>query len=182
MRQIALSTLISISAIPGPALGCWDAAGQRYGVSPQLLYAMAQVESSLNPSAVNRSHLRRTRSYDIGLMQINSSNLDGLSRFGIRESDLYDACTNIFVAAWLLSQQFARYGVSWEAVGAYNAACTQLKGENCQRARSEYAWRVYRRLTGQPASSKASKSISSASSSNAGSMPHPVILAIRVSR
>src|SRR4051812_15716482 len=139
MRRFALPTLFVLSATPCIALGCWDEAGQRYGVSPQLLYAMAQVESGLNPHAANRSHLARTQSYDIGLMQINSSNLRGLARFGIKEADLYDACTNIHVGAWLLSQQFTRHGVSWEAVGAYNAACTQLKGADCQRARSAYA-------------------------------------------
>lgn len=173
MRHIALPTLFVLIAVPCSAFDCWNDAGQRYGVSPQLLYAMAQVESGLNPLAVNRSHLRRTRSYDIGLMQINSSHLGALARFGIREADLYDACTNISVAAWLLSQQFARYGVSWEAVGAYNAACSQLKGEHCQRARSAYAWRVYRRLAGQSAPSHASRT---SADMRAVFTPHPVLL------
>lgn len=186
MQRLALSTLFALSAVPCIAYGCWDEAGQRYGISPHLLYAMAQVESSLNANAVNRSHLQRTRSYDIGLMQINSSNLRGLARHGIKESDLYDACTNIHVGAWLLSQQFARYGVSWEAVGAYNAACTQLKGADCQRARSDYAWRVYRRLTGQSAlekttAAKPAKSHVPAPRTTAAPVMYPLILSARVS-
>lgn len=159
--------------VPVHAFACWDEAGQRYGVSPQLLYAIAQAESNLKPQAINLTHRQRTGSYDIGLMQINSSHLPALARLGINERDLYNPCTNIHVGAWLLAQTFARHGVTWDGVGAYNAACTQLKGPACTTARSRYAWRVYRRLPIQGTSG--SRHIVVPSSAQ------PVILAVKVS-
>src|ERR1700676_1152166 len=145
MRRIATAIFVLCLA-PSLASACWDEAGELYGVSPQLLYAMARVESSLNPNAVNTSHRKDTDSYDIGLMQINSSHLPSLARHGINEADLYDPCTNIHVGAWLLADEFSRYGVTWEGVGAYNAACTRLRGKDCRAARAKYAWLVYRHL------------------------------------
>ena len=151
MQWGPLSGCLALLSLPAHALACWDEAAHRYGVSSQLLYAVAKVESHLNPNAINLSHRQRTGSYDIGLMQINSSHLPKLARHGITEAHLYDPCTNLQVGAWLLADAFARHGVTWNAVGAYNAACSQLKGEACARARSEYAWKVYRRLPQTPA-------------------------------
>jgi soluble lytic murein transglycosylase-like protein len=140
------SALLFLTLATPASATCWQYAAQRYGVSADLLYAIAQVESDLRPRAVNRRHLARTGSYDIGLMQINSSHMGALRRYGISEHDLYDPCTNLLVGAWILAGIFARHGVSWDSVGAYNAACSQLKGAACQRARSGYAWKVYRKL------------------------------------
>lgn len=152
MRSSSFVSLALMATLSPHALACWGEAGQRYGVSADLLYAIARVESNLNPKAVNRSHIQRTGSYDIGLMQINNRHLSVLSRHGISESDLFDPCTNIQVGAWLLSDLFSRNGTTWDAVGAYNAACSQLKRKACARARAKYAWRVYRQLPPQRSS------------------------------
>ncbi|HQR19505.1 MAG TPA: lytic transglycosylase domain-containing protein [Burkholderiaceae bacterium] len=156
MVRIALgATLLVVSFTASPA--CFSEAAARYGVSPQLLCAVARCESDMRPDAVNRSHVARTGTVDYGLMQINSGHLPWLKQYGITEQHLLDACTNVQVGAYILAEKMQRYGNSWEAVGAYNAACTQLKGEKCTEARMKYAWCVHRRLAqcADPASQKA---------------------------
>lgn len=181
MRNIQTAGLLLLLCASIRSEACWHQAAQRYSVSAELLYAIARVESDLNPLAVNRSHHARTGSYDIGLMQINSSHLRRLARHGIRERDLYDACTNIHVGAWLLADSFSRHGATWDGVGAYNAACTQLKGTACQSARARYAWRVHQQLSLQGV-------VRRRESSTNGGPPHatqearPVILSARVSQ
>lgn len=166
---------------PVLARACWEEAAQRYGVSAQLLYAIARVESDLNPNAINRSHRSRTGSYDIGLMQINTSHLRMLARYGIRERDLYDPCINIHVGAWLLAQSFSRHGATWDGVGSYNAACTELKGAACQNARSKYAWLVYRQLPSQQLSQRQPAAANAKHFRSAGQDGVPLILSARVS-
>lgn len=142
--------MLAATASSSALATCWNTAAELHGVSARLLYAIARVESGLNPHAVNRSHQAKTASYDIGLMQINSRHLPRLSAFGVREIDLYDTCVNLQVGAWLLADLFGRHGASWDSVGAYNASCSQLRGEACTRARTDYAWKVYRHLPDTP--------------------------------
>ncbi len=66
-----------------PAHACWEQAAERYGVSPELLYAIARTESGLDPQAIG---LNRNGSRDIGLMQINSAWLPKLTRTASRNA------------------------------------------------------------------------------------------------
>lgn len=136
---------------------CFETVGASSGIHPPLLRAIAQVESSNNPGATNKQHLGRTGSYDIGLMQINSRWLPTLKAFGIGERDLFEPCTSIEVGAWILSDLFRRHGSGWEAVGAYNAACSSLKGQACRKARDSYITKVRRALHGTGADSGATE-------------------------
>lgn len=128
---------------------CFEEAGAQYNVNPELLRGMAKVESSMRPDAINLTHEARTKSVDLGLMQINSRWLPALSKSNITREDLLkDPCLNVKVGAWILADNMRRHGPNWTAVGAYNAACTQLKGDECEKARMVYASKVWRAING----------------------------------
>ena len=126
---------------------CWFEAGERFGVDPWLLYAIATQESALNPTAVNVNRKGTSaESRDVGLMQINSFWFEALADMGISEEQLYDSCTNIHVGAWVLSQKIRIFGNTWNAVGAYNAGTART--QQAERRRQRYAAAVraiYRR-------------------------------------
>ena len=48
--------------------------------------------------------------------------LPRLARFGITRQALFEPCTNAYIGAWILRENLDRYGPTWDAVGAYNAA------------------------------------------------------------
>lgn len=135
MIRRTLSSLLVLIFLLGsrPAHAfCFEEAGAIYGVSPQLLWAIAKVESNFNASAVNRN---ANGSHDVGLMQINSWWVErGLLTPTLWRA-LGDPCTNVKVGAWILAQCFQRYGLSWEAVGCYNATSPEK--------RAKYAWKVF---------------------------------------
>lgn len=143
MRRLAI-ILVLFSSSPLYA-NCWERAGQMYNVPPLLLYAMAQQESSLNPTAFARAN---NGTYSVGLMQINSSWFPQLEKYGITERDLYHPCTSIHVGAWILAQEIERYGLTWTAVGAYYAgAYTEETKAWKLRHYRDYASKVMTRLS-----------------------------------
>jgi len=126
--------ILTLIIIPVSGFGfCFEEAGELYGISPVLLWAIAGVESDFNPQAVNRNG---DGSYDFGVMQINSSwapilGLDAWLKLG-------DPCFNVKAGAWILSQCIERHGYTWKAVGCYNARSSEK--------RAGYANRIYRKL------------------------------------
>ena len=134
VRLTLAAALVLISAPAAQA--CWNEVGLKYGISPDLLFAIARTESNLNPLAVNRANANG--SYDVGLMQINSTWFPRLRELGIDEQQLFDACVNLEVGAWILAQNMRRLGRSWDAIGAYNASSPDK--------RLRYARQVYRNL------------------------------------
>ncbi len=116
---------------------CFNEAGKRYGISPNLLKAVAITESSLRADIESPTN-------DIGLMGINRSWLPKLQKeFGITEQDVWNPCMNVHIGAWILAHGFKQHGRNWKAVGAYNAACTRLKGEACTEARNRYSRKIW---------------------------------------
>jgi soluble lytic murein transglycosylase-like protein len=128
---------------------CFQQAASKYSLDSRLLWSIAQMESRGRMSAVNLTHQSRTNTVDLGVMQINSSWLPKLKKYGItRDMLMSDRCLNIEVGAWILADLIARHGANWDAVGAYNTACKQLKGEKCEVSRMRYVRQVWRWYAG----------------------------------
>ncbi|MBD9461720.1 MULTISPECIES: transglycosylase SLT domain-containing protein [unclassified Pseudomonas] len=118
---------------------CWSKAGQLHAIEPELLQAIAEVESGLRSDAI---HHNRDGTRDIGLMQINSIHLSRLNAQGITEQRLLDdPCLSVEVGASVLAGFITRYGYNWTAVGAYNAGNSPHR----QAARLRYARKVWQR-------------------------------------
>lgn len=114
MNKSIFLLLLTLLPLPAHAF-CFQEAGQRYAVSPWLLWAIAKAESNLDPSAI---HKNRNGTIDVGLMQINSIWADQL---GKTWDNLGDPCTNVMAGAWILSQCNQDYGYTWKAVGCYHS-------------------------------------------------------------
>jgi soluble lytic murein transglycosylase-like protein len=143
-HRVVAAVLFAVCASGAAAKDCWTRAGERHGIDPLLLLAVAKVESALNPRAMNRN---RNGTYDIGLMQINSSHLPRLVKAGVTHKRLIDEpCTSIDTGASILAGFIDRHGYTWNAVGAYNAGSSP-KREPARKAYATKVWREYHALT-----------------------------------
>lgn len=117
--RLRTTLLLTIFPLFSAQANCWLKAGERYGIEPELLQAIAIVESNGNTAAINKN---RNGTFDVGLMQINSSHLGALRKFRISQKDLLkDPCQSVMIGAWILAGQIQQFGYTWDAVGAYNA-------------------------------------------------------------
>ena len=121
---------------------CWAEVGGRYDIEPELLQAIAAVESGYQADAMNRAN--RNGTWDIGLMQINSLHLPRLLKLGITEERLLvEPCLSVEVGASILNEFIQRFGYNWTAVGSYNVGpgC----GPQQEALRMQYAQKIWRR-------------------------------------
>ena len=113
---------------------CFEDAAKVYGLSPDLLKAIARVESDLKAEAVK---LNKDGSYDYGLMQINSF------WYGVLGDEIWDRlsepCANVYVGAWILWRCIRRYGEVWEAVGCYNATSEKKRLDYVRKVKGALA-------------------------------------------
>lgn len=115
---------------------CVEDASKMYGVNPIIIYAIIKTESGFNPKAINKN---KNGTYDIGLMQVNSSWLPTLRKYGYSANHLFDPCINVQVGTWVLANCIHTYGYNWKAIDCYN------KGKKAT-GRSEYVWKVYEHM------------------------------------
>ena len=125
---------------------CYAAAAQRYSVNIDVLWAVAMVESSLNPNAIGIP--LKEGDVALGLMQVNTIHLKGLAKYGIKRKDLFNPCTSFALGAWVLSGCIRDVGNTWTALGCYVAGA-KSKAVTAQR---QYVAKVQRAYAARTAS------------------------------
>lgn len=130
---------------------------KKSGVPKELSIAIAKQESGLNPLCINiagddmtpatreeaeaiiRQAQAQDKSYDVGLMQINSQ---WVKEWKIDPVSLLDPETNIRLGVKILRDEIDRHGMNWLAVGKYHSP-DPLRGR-------QYACMVSRYIRGNP--------------------------------
>jgi len=119
---------------------CFDDAAMYQGVNPWTLRAIAGVESSFDPMAVHRN---TNGTIDRGLTQTNSVHLAELAKQGIRPEALFDACTSVYTAAWLLRKKIIKFGNTCAAIGAYKSETPSVQAKYIELIKHQLAvWGV----------------------------------------
>lgn len=100
-------------SIPDDVEAAARAAGEAYGLSPELLEAIAYYESRYQLDAVNGDCT--------GLMQVSLYwHQDRMKRLGVAEADMWEAGPNMMVAADYLAELLQRYDDLGAALMYYN--------------------------------------------------------------
>ncbi|EPE9695319.1 lytic transglycosylase domain-containing protein [Escherichia coli] len=137
-----LSILITKMSFASSA--CFNEAGTMFRIEPNLIKAIALVESNLKKDSIgkNRDKKKNIKSFDYGLMQINQMHIPMLKKRGIikDERDLLDnPCLNIKIGTEILYKHFSRCGMTWQCLGTYNAGFAM----DNQKKRLQYAQKIY---------------------------------------
>ena len=137
-----LSILITKMSFASSA--CFNEAGTMFRIEPNLIKAIALVESNLKKDSIgkNRDKKNNIKSFDYGLMQINQMHIPMLKKRGIikDERDLLDnPCLNIKIGTEILYKHFSRCGMTWQCRGTYNAGFAM----DNQKKRLQYAQKIY---------------------------------------
>src|SRR3990170_9076013 len=81
---------------------CINQAAITYLVPATVIISVLLTENGQNGSANPNTN----GTVDLGIMQINSAWLPQLAEYGYTQQDIqYNPCTNVMVAAWILSQK-----------------------------------------------------------------------------
>jgi soluble lytic murein transglycosylase-like protein len=143
VKQLLVALVLAGSVVTVPAraeqlplVPMFAEAAHAWGVPAAWTQAIAHVESGLSPWALNiegkgyrfdskekalakaKEAEAEGRSFDSGVMQVNNF---WLKKYGIPLEAALDPLANIYLGSWILKQEIARHGESWNAVGAYHS-------------------------------------------------------------
>lgn len=99
-------------------IDCINHAAVVYHVPATLILAVIKKENGHNGQAVKNSN----GTHDYGIMQINDIWLPKIAAYGYTRDDIqFNACKNVFVGTWILSQGIAEGQDIWRGIGNYHS-------------------------------------------------------------
>ena len=97
---------------------CVQDASAKFGVPAIAIWVLLDVEGG----KVGEVSWNSNGTYDIGPMQINSSWLKSLAKFGISDQELRDnLCLNIGVGSWIFAKELDRHKSLPKAIAFYHS-------------------------------------------------------------
>lgn len=110
--------MITPIAINDAPIACINQAAIIFHVPATLILSVIKKENGRNGMAIHN----KNGSYDLGIMQINTSWLPTLARYGYTYSDLrYNPCKNVMAGTWILAKNLAQGNTLWSGVGNYHS-------------------------------------------------------------
>lgn len=114
----ATPSLPPYAHVTAQVVQCVADASVRYEVPELLLHAILRKENGRTGQAVRNAN----GTYDMGLAQINTVWVPHFARYGVKlEHLLYDPCTNLQAAAYILKDNALKFKGDWfKSIVAYN--------------------------------------------------------------
>jgi len=116
-------------------LSCINQAALDYKIPAVAIVSVLKAEGG----RVGTASRNKNGTYDLGPMQINSSWLSELKKFGYTKNQLqYDPCVNVKVGTWILAQKIASGKDWWHGIGGYNSYTQGLNEKYRSRVKGYY--------------------------------------------
>lgn len=118
----------------GVPLECINHAAKVFHVPAIIIVSVMKIENGWNGAASRN----KNGSYDLGVMQVNTTWLKDLKPFGITKEKLqYDPCVNVHTGTWILAKGLAQ-GEGWQGVGNYHSATPFFNKSYRQKVKIAY--------------------------------------------
>ena len=131
-----LTSTLLIHEIP---IECINQAAITYIVPATVIISVLLTENGKNGSA----NPNKNGTYDLGVMQINSTWLPQLAEYGYtREQIQYDACINVMVGTWILSQKMTLPSTEsesyWQHIANYHSVTPKFNDDYQRAVKQQY--------------------------------------------
>ena len=131
--------MMSTLVIHGVPIECINQAAITYFVPAKVILSILLTEAG----KVGKVNSNKNGTYDIGPMQINSTWLPILSKYGLTADQVqYNPCINVMVGTWILSEKIANLAMSasnyWQGVANYHSLTPALNQNYQNQIRSNF--------------------------------------------